>query len=97
MAVALGFQRGRLKSVYQVLRGKDLDTGEYSAERREMQFASIAGTAQAEVLEPDSLAPVPLVLSIGAGFRSAEMISSQNALLYAYAFYLVGRKRFSAA
>ena len=31
---------------------------------------------------------------IGAGFRSGEIISSQNALLYAYAFYLWGRVRF---
>ncbi len=30
VAVALGFERGRLKSVYQVLRGKDMDTGEFS-------------------------------------------------------------------
>ena len=33
---------------------------------------------------------------VGAGFRSGEMISSQNALLYAYAFYLIGRKRFES-
>jgi hypothetical protein len=32
---------------------------------------------------------------IGAGLRSSEMISSQNALLYAYAFYLIGRAQFS--
>jgi len=38
VAVALGFQRGRLKSVYQVLRGKDLETGEFSADRRDNQF-----------------------------------------------------------
>lgn len=31
---------------------------------------------------------------VGAGFRSSEMISSQNALLYSYAFYLIGRNRF---
>lgn len=31
---------------------------------------------------------------VGAGFRSGEMISSRNALLYAYAFYLWGRMRF---
>ena len=31
---------------------------------------------------------------VGAGFRSEEMISSQNALLYAYAFYLWGRVKF---
>jgi hypothetical protein len=32
---------------------------------------------------------------VGAGFRSAEMISSNNALLFAYAFYLIGRVRFA--
>lgn len=93
VAVALGFQRGRLKSVYQVLRGKDLDTGEFSAERRETQF-KILQDSQAEVL---NLTYWHQFLSslIGAGFRSAEMISSQSALLYAYAFYMVGRKRFA--
>ncbi len=92
VAVAFGFQRGRLKSVYQVLRGKDLDTGEFTAERRDMQFRLLQDS-QAEVL---NLTHWHQFLSclIGAGFRSAEMISSRNALLYAYAFYLIGRKRF---
>lgn len=92
VAVALGFGRGRLKSVYQVLRGKDLETGEFSTERRDAQF-KVLQDAQAEVL---NLTHWHQFLSslIGAGFRSAEMISSQNALLYAYAFYLIGRKRF---
>ncbi len=93
VAVAYGFQRGRLKSVYQVLRGKDLDTGEFTAERRDIQF-KLLQDSQAEVL---NLTHWHQFLSclIGAGFRSAEMISSQNALLYAYAFYLIGRKRFA--
>lgn len=92
VAVALGFTRGRLKSVYQVLRGKDLETGEFSSERRDAQF-KVLQDAQAEVL---NLTDWHQFLSclIGAGFRSAQMISSQNALLYAYAFYLIGRKRF---
>lgn len=41
VAVALGFERGRLKSVYQVLRGKSMDTGEFSADRREVQFETL--------------------------------------------------------
>jgi hypothetical protein len=92
VAVALGFQRGRLKSVYQILRGKDLDTGEFSPERRETQFG-ILREAQAQVL---NLTHWHQFLSslVGAGFRSGEMISSQNALLYAYAFYLIGRIRY---
>lgn len=92
VAVAYGFQRGRLKSIYQVLRGKDMDTGLYSPERRSQQFATLQ-SAQTEVL---NLTDWHQFLSclIGAGFRSGEMISSQNAMLYTYAFYLIGRKRF---
>jgi hypothetical protein len=95
VAVALGFGRGRLKSVYQVLRGKDLETGDFSEDRRDTQL-KVLQEAQAEVL---NLTHWHQFLSslIGAGFRSAEMISSQNALLYAYAFYLIGRKRFGLA
>ena len=90
--VAVGFNRGRLKSVYQVLRGKDLDTDEFSAERREAQF-KVLQEAQAHVLNLTHWHQFLSTL-VGAGFRNAEMISSQNALLYAYAFYLIGRIRF---
>jgi len=95
VAVALGFGRGRLKSVYQVLRGKDLETGEFSDSHRNAQF-KVLQEAQAEVL---NLTHWHQFLSclVGAGFRSAEMISSRNALLYAYAFYLIGRKRLGLA
>ncbi|MGA9991682.1 MAG: hypothetical protein WBP86_05030, partial [Thiobacillaceae bacterium] len=91
VAIALGFERGRLKSVYQVLRGKDVDTGTYSPERREAQF-DVLKDAQMQVLNLTYWHQFLSAL-IGAGFRSGEMISSQNALLYAYAFYLIGRIR----
>ncbi len=93
VSVAVGFGRGRLKSVYQILRGKDLETGQYSTEQRDIQF-DILKKAQSDVLE---LKHWHLFLGalVGAGFRSGEMISSQNALLYAYAFYLIGRLRFN--
>jgi hypothetical protein len=91
VAVAYGFGRGRLKSVYQILRGKDLETGEFSNDRRDSQFL-VLKHAQTEAL---NLTHWHQFLSclVGAGFRSVEMISSQNALLYGYAFYLIGRKR----
>jgi hypothetical protein len=92
VAVAHGFLRGRLKSVYQVLRGKDMDTGEFSPERREQQF-EILRSAQEDVLDL-TLWHQFLSSLVGAGFRSGEMISSKNALLYCYAFYLAGRKKF---
>jgi hypothetical protein len=85
VAVALGFERGRLKYVYQIPRGKNLDTGEFPPERREEQF-EILKAAQAHVLNLTHWHQFLKTLS-GAGFRSGEMISSQSALLYSYAFY----------
>lgn len=92
VSVALGFNRGRLKSVYQILRGKDVETGEFSTAHRDTQF-TILQDAQVQVLNLTYWHQFLSAL-VGAGYRSAEMISSQNALLYAYAFYLIGRKRF---
>lgn len=91
VAIALGFRRGRLKSVYQVLRGKDMATDTFSESRREQQF-DILRQAQADVLD---LKHWHLFLNslTSAGFRSSAMISSQNALLFTYAFYLIGRLR----
>lgn len=95
VAVALGFNRGRLKSVYQVLRGKDPDTGEYDPQRREQQF-SILADAQAYVLNLNNWHQYFKAL-VGAGFRSGELVSSVNALLFGYAFYLIGKARFGLA
>jgi hypothetical protein len=93
VSVALGFGRGRLKSVYQILRGKDLDTGVFSVERRNEQFQVLQG-AQTKALNLTYWHQFMSAL-IGAGFRSGEMVSSQNALLYAYSFYLIGRTHHS--
>lgn len=92
VSIAYGFGRGRLKSVYQILRGKDVETGLFSLGQRESQFA-ILKAAQKECLDLTNWHQFLSAL-IGAGYRSGDMISSQNALLYAYAFYLMGRKRF---
>lgn len=92
VAIALGFHRGRLKSVYQVLRGKDIETGLYSDERRKEQF-SILKAAQKEVLNLNNWQPFFGSL-ISAGFRSRDLISSENTLLYSYAFYLIGKRQY---
>ncbi|MBT9156230.1 MAG: hypothetical protein DDT37_01215 [Firmicutes bacterium] len=93
VAVAFGFKRARLKNVYQLLRGKDLETEAFSDERREAQF-KVLREAQAEALNLTRWHQFLSCLT-GAGFRSAEMISSQATLLYAYVFYLLGRRRFN--
>ncbi|MBX7494261.1 DUF262 domain-containing protein [Qipengyuania sp. 6B39] len=95
VAVALAFNRGRLKSVYQVLRGKDPDTGEYDPQRRQDQFDVLA-EAQTHVLNLNNWHQYFKAL-VGAGFRSGELVSSVNALLFGYAFYLIGKVRFGLA
>lgn len=92
VSVAYGFGRGRLKSVYQILRGKDPETGEFTSLKRDEQF-EVLKNAQGEVLQLTNWHQF-LSAIVGAGFRSSEMISSNNALLYSYAFYLMGRKRY---
>lgn len=91
VSIGYGFKRGRLKSVYQILRGKDLDTGTFSPEQRDKQFAILAD-AQKQVLNLTNWHQF-LSSLVGAGYRSRELISSQTAILYAYVFYLIGRLR----
>jgi hypothetical protein len=87
--VGLAFRRARLKFVYSILRGKDLETEEFSVERREEQFGSLA-SAQAEALDLQNWHEFLKAIR-SAGYHSQQMISSQNALIFAYILYLIGR------
>jgi len=92
VSVNVAFRRARLKTVYSVLRGKDLETEQFSEERREAQFERLK-SAQSRVLNlqywHDFLKAIRL-----AGFRSEQMISSQAAIIFAYSLYLIGRTQF---
>lgn len=88
--VGLAFRRGRLQHVYSILRGKDLDTGGVSAERREVQFDRLR-LAQDEVVNLTNWHEFLKAIN-HAGFRSRKMVSSENALLYTYALWLIGRR-----
>jgi len=90
VSIGLGFRRARLRHVYSILRGKDLETEEFSDERREQQFA-ILRESQEYALNLQRWHEFLKVL-MQAGFRSGKMISSQNALLYAYALFLIGKR-----
>ncbi len=92
VSVGLGFKRARLQFVYSLLRGKDLETGTFSAERRNQQF-DVLKKAQAEVTNlvhwHDFFKAIQQ-----AGYRGGRWISSTNSLLYAYIFYLIGRTQY---
>jgi hypothetical protein len=89
VSVAVGFRRARLSYAYLILRGKDLETEQYSDERREAQF-NIMKTTQAQVLDLQNWHEF-LKAVRQAGYVSEQMISSNNSLLYAYAFFLIGK------
>jgi len=90
VSIGLGFRRARLRHVYSILRGKDLETEEFSDERREQQFA-VLQESQEYALNLQHWHEFLKVL-MRAGFRSEKTISSQNALLYAYALFLIGKR-----
>ena len=91
-AVGLGFRRGRLQYVYNLLRGKDLETGEVSEELRIQQFEALR-KAQERVLDLNNWHEFLKVLA-HAGFRSGRMITSDNAVIFTYVLWLVGKHDF---
>lgn len=91
VSIAAAFRRARLKSTYQVLRGRDPETGERSDDLRQANFERLAD-AQARVLDLHNWHEYLRTIDT-AGFRSGKQITSQFALIAAYATWLVGRLR----
>jgi hypothetical protein len=92
VSIALAFRRARLQFVYSILRGKDLETGEFSSERRDEQFA-ILESAQTVALDLQNWHEFFKAL-IRAGYRSGDTITSKTGLLYAYTLFLIGKRDF---
>ena len=92
VSVGLAFRRARLQYVYSILRGKDLETGNFSTERRENQF-DLLKNAQLKSLNIQNWHEFIKAVK-QAGFARQDYISSKNNLLYAYIFFLIGREDF---
>lgn len=88
VTAGLALRRGRLRYVYQVLRGKDLETGEISADTRVRQFSGLK-EAQTHALSLTNWHEF-LKAVRRAGYRSGSMISSENNLMFSYLMYLIG-------
>jgi hypothetical protein len=91
-AVGYGFKRGRLKYVYSLLRGKDLETGKFSEERRIAQFERLK-QAQSCALNLQHWKDF-LKCLMAAGYPSGKVITSDTTVLYCYVFYLLGRAEY---
>ena len=92
VSVGLAFRRAKLQYVYSILRGKDLDTGHFSTERRDSQF-DVLKIAQARALNVQNWHEFIKAVK-QAGFARQEYISSKNNLLYAYVFFLIGKESY---
>lgn len=93
VGVGVAFKRAVLKYVYSILRGKDLETGKFSDERRAEQFKKLEA-AQEQALNLQHWHDF-LNCIRQAGFRSGKMISSNNNLIFSYILYLIGRTQYS--
>jgi hypothetical protein len=92
VAVGLGFRRARLKHVYSLLRGKDLETDLFSDERRDEQF-DVLKQAQTYTLDLQHWHEFLKTL-VRAGYRSGSMITSQMALFYSHIMFVIGKRDF---
>ena len=95
VSVGIAFKRARLKYVYSILRGKDLETEQFSDERRVQQF-ELLKNAQERVLNLQYWHDFMNCIR-QAGFRSSKMISSDNNLLFSYMLYLIGRTEYKVS
>lgn len=93
--VGIAFRRGRLQHIYSLLRGKDLQTGQFSQQRREQQFERLKA-AQTRVLNPTYWADYLNVVR-AAGYRNMRYVSSEMALVFGYQLYLIGRAEYGVA
>lgn len=92
VSIGVGFRRARLKYAYLILRGKDLETGQYAQARREEQFG-ILKRAQEKVLNLQNWHEF-FKVPVCAGYRNASMITSKAVLVYSYVFFLIGKYDF---
>lgn len=92
-SVALGFGRARMKYAYLLLRGKDLETEQFSDTQRDRQF-KILRDSQEYVLDVQNWHEFHNALVL-AGFCGKKMITSESNLVYCYAIFLIGKRDFN--
>ena len=94
--MAFTFKRARLKYAYMKLRGSDLKRGadgRIDMELRKQSFLELASGLN-KVLDYENWNEfIRTVMS--AGFVNSSMVSSENALVYSYMMFLIGKYNFN--
>lgn len=89
MAVGLGFKRARLRYAYMLLRGKDLATGRITEEVRNQNLSIFKNSLDTVTNLNNWHAFMNLVSA--SGYLKNSMIASNNAVVFSYVLYLIGK------
>ena len=89
MAVGVGFKRARLRYAYMLLRGKNLKTGEITAQTREENLKIFKDSLEMAINLNNWHAFMNLFS--GAGYLKGSLVASSNAVVFCYVLYLIGK------
>lgn len=87
---AVAFGRTRMSAIYRYLRGLDPTTGDANIEHRRARLVALDRAAD-ECLHPTTWRDYMLRV-VHAGLISRALVSSDNAVVNAYAFYVQGHR-----
>ncbi|MCC8119632.1 MAG: DUF262 domain-containing protein [Bacteroidales bacterium] len=90
--VGLAFKRARLKYAYMLLRGKDLKTGKSSEEIQTENLAKFKDGLKTVTNLNHWHAFMNILAE--AGYLKSSLISSDNAVIFSYMLYLIGREEY---
>lgn len=89
MAVAVGFRRARLRYAYMLMRGKNLETGVFSKEEREVNLLKFKNALD-KVTNLNNWHTF-MGLFADAGYITSNIVASTNAIVFCYVLYLIGK------
>ena len=92
-AVAVGFDRARLKYAYMLMRGRDLKTG-VTSQKTQIENLAKFRDAMEQVTNLNNWHDF-LNLFPAAGYLNDTLVTSANAVVYSYALYLIGKYKFN--
>lgn len=91
--VGLAFHRARLRYAYMLLRGKDLETQKTSTKTQEENLAKFRDALN--VVTNLNNWHTFMNIMANAGYLRSSLVSSQNAVIFSYLLYLIGKTQFN--
>jgi hypothetical protein len=90
--IGVTFLRAKMKDVYMVIRGKNVETGDFSEDIRFDQFDKMKANLPL-ILDNTNWHSFLNVL-IGYGYKDSNLITSKTTVLYSYVLFLIGKNQF---